>query len=106
MNSFYPNFDKLDYPRGVFNETCQGTVPVCLKIILNSNSFEDAIRNAIAFGGDSDTIGAIVGSMAEAKWGIPNDIYKQVFKYLPTDMLQVVGTFFEILNNRYDIARL
>ena len=106
MNSFYPNFDKLDYPRGVFNETCPGTVPVCLKIILNSNSFENAIRNAIAFGGDSDTIGAIVGSMAEAKWGIPNDIYKQVFKYLPTDMLQVVGTFFEILNNRYDIARL
>lgn len=78
MNNYYPNFHKNIYPKGVFDETCQGTVPVCLQILLNSNSFEDAIRSAIAWGGDSDTIGAIVGSMAEAKWGVPVEIKDKV----------------------------
>lgn len=71
MQSYYPQFMVNDYYAGVFDETCQGTVPLCLKIIRVSTSFEDAIRRAISWGGDSDTIGAIVGSMAEALWGVP-----------------------------------
>ena len=98
MQSYYPMFMLNNYFAGVFDETCQGTVPLCLKIVRVSTSFEDAIRRAISFGGDSDTIGAIVGSMAEALWGIPTEISDKVFDILPTDMLNVIGTFYEKLN--------
>lgn len=54
-----------------FNETCQETAPVALYIITESESFEDAIRKAVALGADADTPGAIVGSIAEHIWGIP-----------------------------------
>ena len=61
-----------------FDETCQGTVPVALWIISESTSFEDAIRKAVFLGADADTLGAIVGSIAEAIWGIPEEINIQV----------------------------
>ena len=51
-----------------FDETCQGTVPVALWIIGESTSFEDAIRKAVSLGADADTLGAIVGGIAEAIW--------------------------------------
>ena len=100
MQSYYPQFMVNDYYAGVFDETCQGTVPLCLKIIRVSTSFEDAIRRAISWGGDSDTIGAIVGSMAEALWGVPKEISDKAFDLLPTDMLNVVGDFFGNLNRK------
>ncbi len=49
-----------------FDETCQGTVPVALWVINQSTGFEDAIRRAVSLGADADTLGAIVGSIAEA----------------------------------------
>ena len=70
-NKYYPNFLLKEYHAGVFNSTCEYTVPLCFKIMRYSHSFEDAIRRAISWGGDSDTIGTIVGSMAEALWEIP-----------------------------------
>lgn len=60
----------------------------------------DAIRRAISWGGDSDTIGAIVGSMAEALWGVPKEISDKAFDLLPTEMLNVVGDFFGNLNRK------
>ena len=77
-----------------FDETCQGTVPVALWIIGESTSFEDAVRKAVSLGADADTLGAIVGSIAEAIWGIPIDMQLQVMKYLPTDMKRVVLQFY------------
>lgn len=100
-NTYYPGFLHHTYTPGVFNETCQGTVPICLKIVRYSSSFEDAIRKAITWGGDSDTIGAIVGSIAEAAFGIPDEISHKAFKYLPEDMLNVIGDYYHKLNNRY-----
>lgn len=97
---YYPGFLQHTYSPGVFDETCQGTVPVCLKIVRYSSSFEDAIRKAICWGGDSDTIGAIVGSIAEAAFGIPKELSDRVFDYLPVDMLNVIG-FFQRLKNIY-----
>ena len=76
-----------------FDETCQGTVPVALWIIRNSISFEDAIRRAVSLGADADTLGAIVGSIAEAIWGIPQQIANKVILYLPTDMKNVINAF-------------
>ena len=77
-----------------FDETCQGTVPVALWIIGESTSFEDAVRKAVSLGADADTLGAIVGSIAEAIWGIPNEMQLQTMKYLPTDMKRVVLQFY------------
>lgn len=65
------------------NETCQDTMPKALIAFLDGESFEDVIRNAVALGGDTDTIAAIAGSMAEAMYGIPTDIKLQLSKYLP-----------------------
>jgi ADP-ribosylglycohydrolase len=77
-----------------FDETCQGTVPVALWIIGESTSFEDAVRKAVSLGADADTLGAIVGSIAEAIWGIPMDMQIQAMEYLPTDMRRVVLQFY------------
>lgn len=76
-----------------FDETCQGTVPVAYWIILQSESFEDAIRRAVSLGADADTLGAIVGSIAEAIWGIPEWMKKKAISYLPQDMRDVLKAF-------------
>lgn len=85
-----------------FDETCQGTVPVTLWIIGESSSFEDAIRKAVSLGADADTLAAIVGSIAEEIWGIPNDIKQEIMDYLPEEMKQVVCRFYESLKNRIE----
>ena len=63
-----------------FNETCQETVPQALQAFFESTGFEDAIRNAISIGGDSDTVAAICGGVAEAYYGIPS-ILKRLLKH-------------------------
>lgn len=79
--------------KGVFDETCQRCVPLAFHIVEDSRSFEEAIRRAVAWGGDSDTVGAIVGSMAEAKFGIPAEIKTVAFDFLPDEMQEVVNEF-------------
>ena len=64
-------------PTYKFNETCQHTVPEALEAFFESTSFEDAIRNAISIGGDSDTVAAITGSVAGAYYGVPEEIYER-----------------------------
>ena len=59
-----------------FDVTCQGSVPQAFAAFFESTGFEDAIRNAISIGGDSDTIAAITGGMAEAYYGIPDALRK------------------------------
>ncbi|MDE0184522.1 MAG: ADP-ribosylglycohydrolase family protein [Candidatus Poribacteria bacterium] len=61
-----------------FDETCQGTVPEAITCALESESFEDAVRNAISLGGDADTLAAIAGPIAEALHGIPNEFKELV----------------------------
>ena len=80
-----------------FDETCQGTVPVALWIIGISNSFEDAVRKAVSLGADADTLGAIVGSIAEAIWGISLDIRKSIKSLLPEEMNDIVIEFYEMI---------
>jgi ADP-ribosylglycohydrolase len=83
-----------------FDETCQGTVPVALWIIGESNSFEDAIRKAVCLGADADTLGAIVGGIAEAIWGIPENLKKDVISLLPNEMVKVINEFYQLINNK------
>lgn len=61
-----------------FDVTCQGSVPQAITCALESNSFEDAIRNAISLGGDSDTIAAIAGPIAEVMHGIAEELIEEV----------------------------
>ena len=61
-------------PDYAFDMTCPGTVPQGVTCALESENYEDAVRNAISLGGDSDTLGAIAGAIAEALHGIPEDI--------------------------------
>lgn len=90
----------LDYKehlpkRNTFDETCQGCVPLAFSILQRSDNFEDAIRKAIMYGGDSDTLGAIVGSLAEAAFGIPNEYKEIAMQYLPFEMREVINEFQE-----------
>ena len=78
-----------------FNETCQETVPQALEAFFESNSFEDAIRNAISIGGDSDTLAAITGGVAEAYYGIPEAISEKAMGYLTTPPLKNIVVQFE-----------
>ena len=78
-----------------FDETCQGTVPVALWIIYQSKGFEDAVRKAVSLGADADTLGAIVGSIAEAIWGIPEELKQGIMGFLPNEMKEVVNLFYE-----------
>lgn len=77
----------------MFNEICQDTVPQAIEAFLEGNNFEDAIRNAISIGGDSDTIGAITGSIAEAYWEIPEEIKKYVLFFLPIELASAYSEF-------------
>lgn len=86
---------ELDDVQNKFDETCQGTVPVALWIVGQSTDFEDAIRRAVSLGADADTLGAIVGSIAEAIWGIPEDIKQAVVPYLTDEMKEIVELFYK-----------
>lgn len=76
-----------------FNETCQGTVPQALEAFFESTGFEDAIRNAISIGGDSDTVAAICGGVAEAYYGIPTDIRKHALTFLDQTLMKLLTSF-------------
>ena len=80
-------------PTYKFDATCQGTVPQALMAFFESTSFEDAIRNAISIGGDSDTLAAICGSVAEAYYGIPEKLRKQTLMFLDERLLKILLDF-------------
>ncbi|MBX2996307.1 MAG: ADP-ribosylglycohydrolase family protein [Bdellovibrionaceae bacterium] len=81
-------------PSYEFNESCDGTVPEAITCALEAQDFEDAIRNAISIGGDSDTVAAITGSIAEALFGIPSDLRTAAMPFLR-------DRFIEVLNRSY-----
>lgn len=97
---YYPMNFKLDDIRDSykFNETCQDTVPQAIEAFLESKNFEDAIRNAISIGGDSDTLAAITGGIAEAYYGIPTDIRKHALTFLDERLLSLLVEF----ENKYE----
>jgi type I restriction enzyme M protein len=96
INKHYYHMDfTLDgiRPTYTFNETSQETVPQAIMAFLESKNFEDAIRNAISIGGDSDTLAAITGSIAQAYYGIPEDIREQALTYLDETLLKILLDF-------------
>jgi ADP-ribosylglycohydrolase len=82
-------------PEYRWEASCQKTVPEAIVSFLDSVSFEDAIRNAVSLGGDSDTLAAITGAVAEGFYGeIPPDILEEVRLRLPPDLWEIVTEFY------------
>ena len=92
LNEIRPSYD--------FNESCQKTVPQAIVSFLESENFEDAIRNAISIGGDSDTLAAITGSIAEAAYGIPEDIKEKAISYLDNEIKEVYNSWINFLDSK------
>jgi len=81
-----------------FDGSCQGTVSQAIVCFLEFTSFEDAIKNAISIGCDSDTIGAIVGGLAETYYGVPNEIKQKALTYLDDRLLKIHNDFASYLS--------
>ncbi len=95
-----------------FDVSCVGTMPVALAAFFESTGFEDAIRNAVSAGGDSDTIAAITGSLAEAYYDIPQIIKEKTVAALPDEFICVFDSAYRFAaspdeqNRYYDISDL
>ena len=74
-------------------ESCQGSVPEAIIAFLEGESFEDTVRNAVSLGGDSDTIACIAGSIAEAYYGVPEELKEECRKRLMPDLLEILERF-------------
>lgn len=100
--NYYPMNFTLNGIRAeyAFNETCQDTVPQAIMAFLESTGFEDAIRNAVSIGGDSDTLAAITGGIAEAYYGIPADIRDYALTFLDERLLSILNAF----ESRYGVS--
>jgi len=77
------------------NESCQGTVPEAIIGFLEASDYEDALRNVISLGGDTDTLGAIAGSIAEAYYGVPQELKDKCREFLDERLLEILDLFIE-----------
>ena len=101
-NEFHYDLNRtLDEIRPSFHmdETCQKTVPEAIIAFLEARDFEDAIRNAVSLGGDTDTLGAITGSIAEAYFGIPEALISECRNRINKDMKDVVDAFYSSVSH-------
>lgn len=91
IESFGYDIPKIDIirPTYEFDCSCDGTIPVAVAAYLESKNFEDAIRNAISVGGDSDTIAAVTGALAEAEYGIPEEFKKKARHYVGSNLYRI-----------------
>ncbi|MCF8111285.1 MAG: ADP-ribosylglycohydrolase family protein [Desulfobacteraceae bacterium] len=76
-----------------FDVTCQGSVPQSVIAFLEGKNWEDAVRNAVSLGGDADTMAAIAGAIAEAYYGMPENIAQKALSFLDDALIQVVDGF-------------
>ena len=88
-----------------FDVSCQGTVPEAAIAFLDSTSYEDAVRNAISLGGDSDTLACITGGIAEAYYGsVPSVILEKVREHLTPELWQATEEFCRTYVAKYNPA--
>jgi ADP-ribosylglycohydrolase len=81
-------------PRYRFDISCQGTVPEAIIAFLESQSWEDAVRNAISLGGDSDTLGCITGGISQGFYKqVPRDVISRVKSMVPDEFLIIIEEF-------------
>ena len=75
--------------------SCKNSVPQAIQSVLEASSFEDAIRNAVSLGGDSDTLAAMVGGLAEVKFPIPICIQEKTLSYLDKNIKNIISEFYQ-----------
>ena len=96
-DNYYPSLHTVDdyrrLIRGHGAETCQVSLPQALQCFYEAHSYEDTIRNCISIGGDSDTLAAIAGGIAEAYFGVPEEMKKMVGEYLDEELMEWEKTF-------------
>lgn len=85
-----------------FNSTCSQTFDNCVFAVFNSNCFEESIQTVLSYGGDTDTNACIVGSMAEAMYGINPELIKKAKEHIPEDFIEILERAYQ---NRNDIER-
>ena len=83
-----------------FNETCQKTVPQAIRVFYESGSFEETIRKSVSLGGDSDTLACIAGSIAEAYYGVPDEMKQEALKRLDPRLITVLEKFEAFLSEK------
>ena len=93
VDEIRPNYNK-------FYCSCKNTVPQAIICALDANSYEDAIRNAVSLGGDSDTLACMAGGIAEIKFGVPENIKSQSFKFMDNNVLNVITMFYKKMHTR------
>lgn len=105
--NYYPMNFTLDEirPTYEFDVSCQGSVPHAIEAFLESTGFEDAIRNAVSIGGDSDTIAAITGGIAGAYYGVPSQLRSRAIQFLGERMLDILYRFEDAYGKREDRLR-
>lgn len=93
-NYYNLNFDYDELIRTYsHDQTCQNSVPQSIFAFLISENFEDAIRTAVSMGGDADTMACIAGSIAEAFYGVPENLQKECWEFLTPDIKYVTNEF-------------
>ncbi|WP_072031629.1 ADP-ribosylglycohydrolase family protein [Anaerovibrio sp. RM50] len=87
------------------DETCQRSVPEAITAFLEGEDFEDVIRTTISLGGDTDTLACIAGSIAEAYYGIPDELVAECRNNLPEEMITIVNRFYEVVDEMWILYR-
>ena len=102
VNRYYPGTDHLpsleqlrpQYTFDHFAGTCAGTVPFAAHCLRGADSYEQAVRQIVSLGGDTDTLAAIGGSIAEPLFGLPTQTWRSAKRYLPREFIDVVDAFY------------
>lgn len=84
-----------------FYTSCQYAVPQAIVCTLEANSYEEAIRNVVSLDGDSDTLACMAGSIAEARFGVPEHIRRQEIKYTDNHVLNTISKFYQKIRLKY-----
>ena len=99
----YDLFRTIDEIRPTYNKffcKCKNSVPQAIICALDSKSFTDAIRNAISIGGDSDTLAAMAGGLAEIRFGVPQTYKDKVQNYLDSNIKETIAKFYAKISTR------
>lgn len=103
---FTTNVDTEREKMDKFYYSCKKTFAPAMVCVINAGSYEDAIRNAVSLGGDTDTLACIAGAVAEARFGIPENIAKQGAKFLDNDVKKVLSEMYKSAENQHNIMLL
>ena len=87
-------------------EDCMETMPEAFECFLESESYESCLRNVMYIGGDTDTLCAIAGAIAEAYWGIPEELIKKAEKYISEDIKAVISRIYKLKKFNYNKREL